>query len=215
MTFDADYFETNYRDYERQNPARKLDWYLTLATPWLSATEIRHLDIGCGPGAFVAHTSRIPRFATFGTDISADAITAARKRAPEATLAVAGADARPWPPDSFHFGSALDVLEHVPDPAGALDALASMLTSDGVLLAVMPVYDGASGPVIRMLDRDPTHIHKWPRGRWLELIESRFEILDWRGAFRLLIPGGFYLHLPTRRLRSHSPAIAVLGRRRR
>lgn len=50
---------------------------------------------------------------------------------------------------------------------------------------------------------------------YLEPIETRFEILDWRGAFLFLIPGGFSLHLPTRRLRSHSPAIAVLGRRHR
>jgi hypothetical protein len=78
----------------------------------------------------------------------------------------------------------------------------------------MPVYDGPTGPVIRRLDKDPTHIHKWDREAWLDLLGSRFNILDWQGAFRLLLPSGPYLHVPTRRLRAVSPAILVVARRR-
>lgn len=214
MTFDEAYFATHYGDYGRQNPKRKLDWYVDQATRWIQTEPIRHLDVGCGPGAFVAHTARSPRFVTHGTDVSEFAIDQARRNAPSAKLAVAFAETRPWPDESFDLISALDVLEHLPDPGAALDAFSSMLAPGGIVLAVMPVYDGLSGPIIHRLDSDPTHLHKWPRDKWLRLIGDHFELLDWHGAFRLLVPFGPYLHFPTRRLRRHSPAILVVGRRR-
>jgi SAM-dependent methyltransferase len=215
MTFDESYFTNHYGDYARQNPTRKLEWYVDQAVPWIDAEPIRHLDVGCGLGAFAAHTARSPRFVTYGTDISPFAIARAQQVAPSATLAVASAETRLWPDDSFDLVSALDVLEHLPEPGAALEAAHAMLAPDGILLAVMPVYDGLSGPIIRRLDSDPTHLHKWGRGDWLDLIGKHFEVLNWLGAFRLLLPRGPYLHFPTKVLRTQAPTILVVGRRKR
>ena len=215
MTFDESYFTTHYGDYPRQNPTRKLEWYVDQAVQWIEAEPIRHLDVGCGPGAFVAHTARSPRFITYGTDISPLTIERARQMAPSATLAVASAETRLWPGGRFDLVSVLDVLEHLPEPGAALEAAHAMLAPGGILLAVMPVYDGLSGPIIRRLDSDPTHLHKWARGDWLDLIGNHFELLVWLGAFRFLLPRGPYLHFPTKVLRAQTPAILVVGRRER
>jgi hypothetical protein len=86
----------------------------------------------------------------------------------------------------------MDVLEHVPDIETRLPALL--------------------GPVVRVLDKDPTHIHKWPRQRWLELAAQNLTDLSWHGLFRYLIPGGKYVHCSSRRLRGIAPAIFITGR---
>jgi len=213
MTFDESYFATHYGDYRRQNPPRKLDWYLTMCERWTDADPICHLDIGCGLGAFVAHATRAG-WNTHGSDVSEFGIERARLAALGADLRVAAAHSRPWPDDTFDVVTALDVLEHLTDVDETLESIQAMLRPGGVLIAVMPVYDGVTGPLIRRLDSDPTHVHKWGRDQWLDRIGARFELLDWRGAFRFLLPFGPYLHFPTRRLRNHSPAILVAARNR-
>ena len=88
--------------------------------------------------------------------------------------------------------SALDVVEHLPDPDAAREVFAAQLAPGGLLFFVVPVYDGLSGPVIRRLDRDPTHLHRWPRSRWLEWATGGFDLCDWGGILRYLLPGGHW-----------------------
>ena len=94
------------------------------------------------------------------------------------------------------------------------NSLRRSLTPGGIFLFVVPVYDGPMGPIIRTLDRDPTHVHKRSRAWWLELISRKFEVTSWTGIFRYLAGGRFYLHLPTRALRQVAPAIAIVGKLR-
>ena len=68
--------------------------------------------------------------------------------------------------------------------------------------------------IIRRLDRDPTHLHKWPRQRWLDWAARHFSVVEWSGIVRYLLPGGYYLHLVTRLFRRHAPAIIVIARKR-
>ena len=84
----------------------------------------------------------------------------------------------------------------------------------GCFVFTVPVYDGLSGPMVRLLDRDATHLHKWPRRRWLDWAESHFSVIEWKGIFRYLLPGGYYLHLVVQGLRRHAPAIIVVARKR-
>ena len=92
-------------------------------------------------------------------------------------------------------------------------AIVRMLRPGGHFMLVVPVYDGLSGPFVRRMDKDPTHIHKLARREWLTWMESRFAIVEWWGMVRYLLPGRLYLHLPTRLGRDHTPAILVVGRR--
>jgi len=212
MQFDRSYFETQYRDYERQNPARKLDFYTKLAE---AAAEghgrPKILDVGCAFGNFLKHLG--PRWERCGVDASEYAIGRARELLPEAKFEVSSGGA--WTlPGPFDVVTALDVLEHMANPGEALERISSALRPGGGLVFAVPVYDGPSGPLIRLLDRDPTHRHRESRDYWLTLASARFRILDWWGIYRYLLPGGPYVHLVTRRARRLTPAMACLARRR-
>lgn len=208
--FDRDYFASAYKNYAGQNPARKLRFYRDLIERELAgAVSPTLLEIGCGPGAFLGALDR--PWSAFGSDVSADAIKIARARNPRARFVLASGDALPFA-RKFDIIVAFDVLEHVPGVRTTFDQIAALLAPNGVFVFVVPVYDGLSGPVIRMLDRDPTHVHKNSRQFWLDLAAKRFRVADWYGITRYLLPGGLYVNWPTRLWRRHTPAIAVVAR---
>ena len=105
------------------------------------------------------------------------------------------------------------MLEHVPDCDGVAEHAREQLAPGGVFVFVVPAYDGATAPLHRMLDRDPTHVHKWPREAWLRWAARRFRVLEWHGILRYLLPGRRYLHWTTVPFRRHTPAILVACRR--
>lgn len=211
--FDAAYFAENYRDYARQNPPRKLRFYRQAVEAALAISAPRSIhDVGCGLGLFLA--SLDDSWRRFGSDVSEFALEKAREACPAGAFSRSGAtNASPFD-ESFGVVTAFDVMEHVPDLEAVAHAIRDQLRERGAFVFVVPVYDGLSGPVIRRLDRDPTHVHKWPRQRWLDWAAGHFDVVDWTGVFRWLPPGGYYLHIVTRRLRRHTPAILVTCRKR-
>ena len=211
--FSAAYFADNYRNYVRQNPPAKMDFYRTLIERHAPAGESRRLlDIGCAFGRFLSY---LPNdWHRVGLDLSEYAIRNARSAAgttPAVNFAVASASDIPLR-GTFDAIVAFDVIEHVPNLGGVAESVKRLLSPDGVFGFVVPVYDGPLGGVVRRLDRDPTHIHKRPRNFWLDWANEHFRVIDWLGTFRYLMPGGVYVHWPTRRLRGISPAIAVIVR---
>jgi hypothetical protein len=87
------------------------------------------------------------------------------------------------------------------------------LRPGGILLIVVPVYDGPLGPLVTLFDRDPSHVLKESRQYWLSCLSRHFEIIEWQGAFRKLLWGTRYMHLPTTSFRQIAPAIAIVARK--
>ena len=119
------------RPLHRMNPVR-VGWIESLIRPGVSI-----LDVGCGAGlaaeVFARHGHDV-----LGIDAAGEAIQAARAHAQGGGLALsyrAGA-----PEDLVAEGhrfpviTALEVIEHVPDPAGFVRVLASLLEPDGLLV---------------------------------------------------------------------------------
>ncbi len=215
---DANYFEKQYRDYERQNPPRKLQYYIEFIsslTP--GAGERRLLDIGCGLGAFLGHASGAgfaENWGFFGTDLRADAARSASLRTDLNIPTVASdATAIPFRSESFDVVTAFDVLEHVPDRDLAASEILRVLRPDGILVFVVPVYDGVTGLVVRALDKDPTHVNKLSRSDWLQWSEQRFDTQRWVGILRFLVPMGPYLHFAGPALKKVRSAIIVGARK--
>ena len=209
--FERSYFDSVYRDYAAQNPMQKLRYYRTLIERSLpEKQDLRLLDVGCAFGRFLS--SLPPHWQRFGADVSHYAIAHASAAVPDITFATYDGVHLPFE-GQFDAITALDVLEHVPQLNELLRNIATALRPGGVLLYVVPVYDGPTGPVIRLLDRDETHIHKWDRWSWLSLVSNSLTIERWEGIYRYLLPGRSYLHLPTKSLRRFTPAIAVIARK--
>jgi SAM-dependent methyltransferase len=210
--FDAEYFDRVYRDYARQNPAAKLAYYRSVIDLHRDAAAAPRIhDVGCAFGYFLCSLPQ--EWKRHGSDVSEYAITAARDRCKHAASFTVAPASASIGPDSFDIVTAFDILEHEPRLDEAGDSIRRQLRAGGLFVFVVPVYDGLSGPIIRALDRDATHIHKWRRDAWIRWASERFKVITWEGIVRYLLPGGCYLHLPTRAFRQHTPAILVACRR--
>lgn len=213
MRAGASYYEENYPNYEAQNPPAKLDFYAATVNRLKDPSCPKRLhDLGCAFGKFLQ--SLDPSWEIFGSDANPYAIEQAKRRVPRGHFAHAPAAADPVFAEKFGVVTAFDVLEHVPDLEAAAKGIEAQLLPKGLLVFVVPVYDGATGPVVRLLDKDPTHVHKEPRAFWTEWAARHFEVLHWEGVLRYLLPGGVYLHVPSKLMRRHMPAILVACRRR-
>jgi trans-aconitate methyltransferase len=206
------YYTTAYRHYEKQNPAYKYAHYLkTIHHYQPNFNDL--LDFGCATGRFLSYLqAAMPTLQLFGTDINTAALQQAERTLPQATFKPGGVEALQHLP-LVEVITAFDVLEHVPDPEQALHFFNKTLQTGGILIAVMPVYDGSLGWLVHLLDKDPTHLHKYSREYWQQRISRHFDILDWHGIFRFLFPGGWYFHKPTRLLKYAAPAILIIARK--
>lgn len=208
--FERGYFETYYRDYARQNPPKKLRFYRELAERAASGIQRpRILDLGCAFGGFLSALN--PQWQRFGADVSEFATDLARRAVPGATFGRAGIADIGFP-GRFDVITAFDVIEHVRGLDEAAEAIKSRLARGGHFIFMVPVYDGPTGPVVRLLDHDRTHVHRRSRRFWLQWTEQNFVLREWWGIFRYLFPGGVYLHRPTKIWRRFTPAIAVVAR---
>lgn len=208
-TFEQEYYENSYRDYALQNPPRKLKFYRKVLERAATGIERpRVLEIGCAFGKVLSDLD--PNWERCGLDISDYAIAQARESLPDVKFCVSSATEIPFE-EMFDIIAAFDLCEHVPDLAALRSAILSRLKPSGKLFFVVPVYDGITGPLIRRLDKDPTHVHKQSRRFWLDWASSGLRVVEWWGIYRYLLPTGFYVHMPTRAFRMHTAAIAVLA----
>lgn len=208
------YFASTYRDYFRQNPPHKLEFYRSIVEQNLPSQKPIHvLDVGCGLGGFLACLrDRDPdrsRFILTGVDVSEFAIATNESAYPEESFKVCEADQVADLGRTFEVVTAFDVLEHLPDPYKAASAISRCLSEGGTLIFVVPVYDGPLGPVVRLLDKDDSHLQLRSRQWWLDWTARNFKVTGWLGIFRTLTPWHQYVHLPTNALRNVAPAILV------
>ena len=210
-SFGSSYYDTVYRHYKKQNPPYKYQFYNEFIAKHAGKGRGRILDVGCAFGGFL--TSYRTDWDRFGIDISSHAIAQAQKDRPDLTLAAATLETNPFA-GLFDVVTSFDVIEHIPDLTVVSEAVYSLLKPGGKFIFVVPVYDGPLGPVVHLLDKDPTHLHKTSRHFWLDWAEKHFSVLEWMGIYRILLPTGHYVHYPTKMFPAFSPAIIVAARRR-
>lgn len=93
----------------------------------------------------------------------------------------------PFPSRSFDLIMAIEVLEHVPDPAAAVCELARL--SRGHLVLSVPrepvwrMANMARGKYLAALGNTPGHIQHWSRRRFAGLVGSQFDIVTVRTPF--------------------------------
>jgi SAM-dependent methyltransferase len=86
----------------------------------------------------------------------------------------------PFPDASFDLVLAIEVLEHVPDPAAALQELSRLATGDLVLSVprepIWRVANLARGKYLGDLGNTPGHVNHWSKRRFAALVSERFTL---------------------------------------
>lgn len=145
------------------------------------------LEIGCGEGELSIRLAQ-RGFHVRGCDISADIVEEARRRA-----RVAQVEAAFWPEaiesidieaEAAPLVVCCEVLEHVDDPARAVDVLADLARP--YLVASVPrepvwrMLNMARGKYLGALGNTPGHVNHWGRGTFLQMMARRFDVLQVR-----------------------------------
>ncbi len=153
-----------------------LDRYLDETTP------TRIFEIGIGEGIVTSRV--IERFAgvpVIGLDLP-DEELAAQWQSRELSCAFGDASGLPFPDAAFDLVLAIEVFEHLPDPAAAMTELARVCS--GSLIASVPlepiwrIGNMARGRYLRELGNTPGHVNHWTHRGFERLVASRFDVVD-------------------------------------
>jgi SAM-dependent methyltransferase len=140
----------------------------------------RVLEVGLGEGEISDQLrERYPAAELVGLDLPDDAL-AADWRGRGLTGLFGDAHQLPFPPATFDLVLAIEVLEHVPDPRGALGELARVARRDLVLSVPRePLWRAlnlARGSYVKDLGNTPGHIQHWSRGGFAALVREHFDV---------------------------------------
>ncbi|MGD1057361.1 MAG: class I SAM-dependent methyltransferase [Solirubrobacteraceae bacterium] len=154
------------------------------------------LDVGCGEGVLVhqwaqrlaarepAQTTRV-----VGIDLEEESIQAgwAERQAPNLEYRMMEAANLPFADGEFDLASAIEVLEHVPDPEHTVSEMARCATRH--LLVSVPreplwrMLNMARGAYWPALGNTPGHLNHWSRRSFIQLLARHGQVVEVRSPF--------------------------------
>jgi len=149
------------------------------------------LDVGCGEGVLVHQWAQRlgPDRRVVGIDLEEESIQSgwAQRTAPNLEYRVMPAESLPFVENEFDLASAIEVLEHVPDPEHTLGEMARVARR--FLLVSVP-----REPLWRMLNmargaywpdwgNTPGHLNHWSRRSFVALLGRYGQVVETRSPF--------------------------------
>jgi 2-polyprenyl-3-methyl-5-hydroxy-6-metoxy-1,4-benzoquinol methylase len=182
-----------YDKYGSTNPVvRRLmaNFESTLDELWTKASPESILDVGCGEGVLTHKwATRLGDKRVVGIDLEDPVIQAewTKRQAPNLEYKVMKAENLPFADDEFDLASAIEVLEHVPDPAHTVAEMARV-AARWVLVSVPrePLWRGlnmARGAYLKDLGNTPGHVNHWSKRAFVELLSRHGEVVEARSPF--------------------------------
>ncbi|MEA2142246.1 MAG: hypothetical protein QOI64_676 [Solirubrobacteraceae bacterium] len=148
------------------------------------------LDVGCGE-AILTHkwALRLGDKRIVGLDLEDPAIQAEweRRKAPNLEYRIQKAENMPFADGEFDVATAIEVLEHVPDPAHTVAEMARV-AQRWLLVSVPrePLWRGlnmARGAYVKDLGNTPGHVNHWSKRAFVELLSRHGEVVEARSPF--------------------------------
>ena len=148
------------------------------------------LDVGCGEGVLVHRwAAQLGDGRVVGIDLEEESIQAgwAERRAPNLEYRVMEAANLPFATNEFDLASAIEVLEHVPDPAHTLSEMARCAKRH--LLVSVPreplwrMLNLARGAYWPALGNTPGHVNHWSRRSFVQLLLRHGKVVEVRSPF--------------------------------
>jgi 2-polyprenyl-3-methyl-5-hydroxy-6-metoxy-1,4-benzoquinol methylase len=148
------------------------------------------LDVGCGEGVLVERWARrLGDRRVVGIDLDDPQLHAQwqQRTAPNLEYRVMKAENLPFADDEFDVATAIEVLEHVPDPAHTVAEMARV--AHRWLLVSVPreplwrALNMARGAYVRDLGNTPGHLNHWSRRSFVSLLGRHGEVVEARSPF--------------------------------
>lgn len=164
---------------------RTLDELFTAADP----TSL--LDVGCGEAVLTHEWARRlgDQRRVVGIDLDDPALHAhwEQRTAPNLEYRVMKAENLPFADGEFDLASAIEVLEHVPDPEHTVAEMARV-ASRWLLVSVPrePLWRGlnmARGAYWKDLGNTPGHLNHWSKRSFVELLSRHGDVVQARSPF--------------------------------
>ena len=182
-----------YDKYNTKNPvARRLqaNFESTLAQLFTQAAPDSLLDVGCGEGMHtIRWAEQLGDKRVVGIDLDDPQLHAewAKRQRPNLEYKVMKAENLPFESGEFDVATAIEVLEHVPDPAHTLAEMARVARRH-LLVSVPrePLWRGlnmARGAYLKDLGNTPGHLNHWSRKSFVELCSRHGEAVAVRSPF--------------------------------
>ena len=145
------------------------------------------LEVGVGEGEVSARVlERYPSATVTGVDLP-DPSLAAEWRARGITALFGDIARLPFPSGALDLVLAIEVLEHVPDPAAGLAELARVSRGDLVLSVPRePIWRAANmarGKYLGALGNTPGHVQHWSRRGFVRFVASQVDVATVRAPF--------------------------------
>ena len=165
------------------------------------------LNAGAGQGSFSLRLAQLG-FDVTSVDDSPAAVDVLRDRLP-GPIELADVTAMPFADESFDAAVLGEVLEHVPDDAGALSEVARVLRPRGVLAVSVPANPARFGPS----DRWAGHLRRYSRPMLVDACEQSGFRVRRCVAWGFPVSALYHRHLYERRLDRHGAAPPKLWER--
>jgi ubiquinone/menaquinone biosynthesis C-methylase UbiE len=162
----------------------------TLAELFAQAAPRSILDVGCGEGVLTHKWAQALEGRVVGIDLEDPAIQAEweRRPAPNLEYRVMKAENLPFADGEFELATAIEVLEHVPDPEHTVAEMARVARGGHVLVSVPrePLWRGlnmARGAYLRDLGNTPGHVNHWSKRAFVGLLSRHGAVVEARSPF--------------------------------
>jgi 2-polyprenyl-3-methyl-5-hydroxy-6-metoxy-1,4-benzoquinol methylase len=176
---------SNYEKFQTGNPVvrRLIDrFYGKVATVVDPLKPGTILDAGCGEGETLERLGGLLSGSVTGIDLNPESVEFAAQRIPSGSFQVADLTGLPFDSDSFDLVLCLEVLEHIPDPAPALEELARVCRGDLVLSVPSEPWfrlgSLARGRYLHGWGNHPEHVNHWSPRSFREFLEARTDVVS-------------------------------------
>jgi 2-polyprenyl-3-methyl-5-hydroxy-6-metoxy-1,4-benzoquinol methylase len=162
----------------------------TLAALFAQAGPESVLDVGCGEGVLTHEWARqLGERRIVGIDLDDEKLKAewATRQRPNLEYLTMPAEHLPFAAGEFDLACAIEVLEHVPDPAHTVAEMARVASRH--LLVSVPreplwrMLNMARGAYLKDLGNTPGHVNHWSKRSFVRLLSRHGEVVEARSPF--------------------------------
>jgi 2-polyprenyl-3-methyl-5-hydroxy-6-metoxy-1,4-benzoquinol methylase len=161
----------------------------TLAELFAQAAPTTLLDVGCGEAVLTHQWAQSIEGRVVGLDLDDPLLHAewAKRKADNLEYVVMKAENLPFADDEFEVSTAIEVLEHVPDPEHTVAEMARV-ASKYLLVSVPrePLWRGlnlARGAYVKELGNTPGHLNHWSKRSFTALLSKHGTVVEARSPF--------------------------------